>query len=153
MALNDDFWRQILTNQVPTNKYNSPYKCCDLTKRRLTKAERFARAALWYDWATLAWLNQHTCTVSSHAFNSQTFKSRVSDPRTIAHSHLSTLLNISNLPGAGPTSKMPFDSLNLPGAGPTFPDRTLENWPTIAYFYFKSDIYCDSDIYLLRIYL
>ena len=45
-------------------------------------------------------------TVSSHNFDSQTFKLRVSNPRTTAYCHF----------------KMPFESSNLPGAGPIFPD-------------------------------
>ena len=45
-------------------------------------------------------------TVSSHMFNSQKNKLRVSNPRTIIYFPF----------------KMPFESFNLPGAGPIFPD-------------------------------
>ena len=49
---------------------------------------------------------------SSHKFNGQHFKCRVSNPRTIAYAHF----------------KMPFESSSLPGAGHIFPDWTFENW-------------------------
>ena len=49
---------------------------------------------------------------SATSLNSQHFKSRVSNPRTIAYFH----------------SNMPFESSNLPGAGPNLPDCTFENW-------------------------
>ena len=50
-------------------------------------------------------------TVSSRSFSSQTFKSRVSNPRTIVYAHL----------------KMPFESSKLPWARPVFPDLAFEN--------------------------
>ena len=50
-----------------------------------------------------------SCTVSSHNFNSRTFKSRVSNPRTTAYVCL----------------KRPFESSELTGAGPIFPDWTF----------------------------
>ena len=40
-------------------------------------------------------------TVSSHKFNSQNFKLRVSNPRTIAYFHFKMLFESSDLPGAG----------------------------------------------------
>ena len=55
-------------------------------------------------------------TVSSHNFNSQRFKFRVSNPWTIAYVHL----------------KMPFKNSNIPRAGPIFPDWTFENWPYLT---------------------
>ena len=62
-------------------------------------------------------------TVSSHEFNLQHFKLRVSNLRTIAYSHFG----------------VPFGSSNLPGAGPIFPDLTFGNWPcsldTYIYIY------------------
>ena len=52
-------------------------------------------------------------TVSSHEFNLQHFKLRVSNPRTIAYVHFNT----------------PFESSNLPDPWHIFPDRTFGNWP------------------------
>ena len=52
-------------------------------------------------------------TVSSHYFDSQTIKLRISNPRTIAYVHFN----------------MPVYSSNRPGAGPILPDWTFENWP------------------------
>ena len=48
----------------------------------------------------------HNLTVSSHNFNSHNFKSRVSNPRTVAYLHF----------------EMPFGNSNLPGARSIFPD-------------------------------
>ena len=41
-------------------------------------------------------------TVSSHKFNSQNVKLKVSNPRSIAYIHLKLPLRHSNLPGSGP---------------------------------------------------
>ena len=49
-------------------------------------------------------------SVSSHNFNSQIVKLRVSNPRTIAYVHFKML-----------------KCSNLPGAGPIFPDQTFED--------------------------
>ena len=57
-------------------------------------------------------------SVSSHMFNSQIFKLRVSNPKVIAYFHF----------------KMPFEHSNLAGAGHIFPDLTFENWPFCAQF-------------------
>ena len=48
----------------------------------------------------------YTYLFSSHNFNSQDFKLRVSNPRTIAYVQFN----------------MPFKSSNLPGSGPIFLD-------------------------------
>ena len=48
--------------------------------------------------------------ISSHSFNSQDFKLRVSNPRTVAYFRFNT----------------PFDSSNLPRAGPIFPDQMVQ---------------------------
>ena len=45
-------------------------------------------------------------TVSFHKFDSQSFKLRVSNPRTVAYARF----------------KMPLESSSLPGAGHMFPD-------------------------------
>ena len=50
---------------------------------------------------------------SSHNFNSQNVKLRVSNLRTIACVRF----------------KVPFESSNLPGAGPISTARSFENWP------------------------
>ena len=49
-------------------------------------------------------LEEKIDTVSSHNVDSRHFKSRVSNPRTVAYAHF----------------KVPFESSNLLGAGPTF---------------------------------
>ena len=41
-------------------------------------------------------------TVGSHSFASHNFKSRVSNPRTIAYAHFKMTFKSSNIPGAGP---------------------------------------------------
>ena len=51
-------------------------------------------------------------TVSSRSFNSQNFKSRVSNPRIIAYLHFN----------------VPSESSSLPGAGPILPGWTSESW-------------------------
>ena len=58
-------------------------------------------------------LGQGCFAVSSHNFNWQHFKLRVSDPRTSAYVHFN----------------MPFESSNLPGAGPSCPDSFVKEWP------------------------
>ena len=55
----------------------------------------------------------HGGTASSHSYNLQHFKSRVSNPGAIAYVHFN----------------MPLKSSHLPGAGPIFPDIELQAGP------------------------
>ena len=68
-------------------------------------------------------------TVSSRKFDSESFKSRVSHPGTIACVRF----------------EMPFDSSNIQGSGPVFPNRTFEDWPYI-YIYIYNITYDRIDV-------
>ena len=52
-------------------------------------------------------------TVTYHNINSQPFRLRLSNHRTIDHVHFN----------------MPFETSNLSGAGPVSPDWSFDNWP------------------------
>ena len=99
--------RGILNRGAPED----PYDYCSEDVVNTDFEYSFYTACVWFGFNLIYAVPQASlfalgCSVSSHNLRLQTFRLRVSNPRTIADFHFN----------------LPFERSSLPGDGPIFPD-------------------------------
>ena len=94
-----NLWRALVQQQL--NNHRMLWLSGSINTRQSVSRE----TPLCYDWATLVWLSQFTCTVSFHNFKSQNFKLSVSNPKNKYVVYLSVLSQISNCQSLGRKNK------------------------------------------------